>query len=505
MSMKERIRGLVDFVGSIPVLQLGIGIIFGSCIGGIISLFIGTLVGVGLIVLQSYRKWIWFAIGIVVISLRVVSFSGNSITSAHISNQNGHEVILRAVVTGDIVIQSESSRVVVEARELCESYDGDRCTAWVSSEGLVQTWIPRYPRVQIGDIVELKGSLAEPKDQEDVRFSYKSYLAHKDIYSLLYSPAVDYTEENNLFFGYRWLFEFRSKVIYKINQLLPEPHASLLTGILLGVKNNMPEDFSEALQRTGTTHVIAASGYNVNLVANFCLAVLKFINRRVRIVLALMFVLLFVLVSGASLPVVRAAIMSCISLIALILGVESNIHVSLILSGALMILVQPEVIKDISFQLSFVSTAGLVYLVPVFESFQVVEKLPKFLKDNLLVTLAAVVSTFPITAYNFQSFSVVALAVNILALPVVEVTMMIGLAVVVMPKIIAVVPALVSWVFLDYFVKVVGWFSKLSFASINLDGFSVWYLVIFYVILGLAVLFRYSERVEDNILIDIKL
>lgn len=491
----KRFSRLVNYIAELPVLQLCIGIICGAVVSSTVSLGLGL---VWLILSVCIRKilgrWTMLGIGFVIVGIRMFLVS-NELPEDHISTWNEQEVKMTAVVTSDINMKPEKCNVVVEATKVCDDNSGG-CK---EIEGKVITWIPRFPRVKNGDVLVLKGKLGKPEDFEtNDKFSYEAYLADKGIYSLMYRPGVEYTDERQLFFALRWLNDFRDLLLDKINRSLPEPHASLLAGILLGARRNMPEDFAEALQRTGTTHVIAASGYNVTLVINAVVAVLKFLNRRLRIIVSMAFIWVFVIMSGGSLPVVRAAIMGCFSLVALLLGRSSLVHVALSLSGAVMVLIDPSVISSISFQLSFLSTAGLIYLVPVLE--KVFPWVPEGLKDSTLVTVAAILVTFPITVFNFGQFSVVAVVANFLVLPVIELAMGLGMLVVLTPSGLGVVTQLVNsiaWVPLEYFVKVVKWLGSLSFAMVELPEFPVWGVALFYAALVLLIILKYPSS-EDN-------
>lgn len=356
----------------------------------------------------------------------------------------------------------------------------------------VRVFAPRYPEMKQGENIVVTGKIEYPKDYTD-EFSYKGYLSNKGIYFVMYNPKIEHGKYG-ISLLYKALLDIRCDVVDKMNRYLPEPHSSLLSGILLGVKNAMPEGFSEALRRTGTTHVIAASGYNVTLVANFIVSGLKMINRRLRIIVGIAFVWVFVIISGASIPVVRAAIMTTMTFTALFFGRASNVAQSLIFSAAIMILKNPRVVNDISFQLSFASTCGLIYIDPIMK--KLLSFLPEIVKDTLSTTFSAVISTFPITAANFGSFSIISPISNVLVLPVVEIVMALGTIFVIVPtflKILVTMLSLVVWIPLDYFVKAVNLLSGLSFASIEVPKFSYTTMFLCYLLIVLFIVFGQNK------------
>ncbi|MBN2101219.1 ComEC/Rec2 family competence protein [Candidatus Dojkabacteria bacterium] len=506
--MTTRVCKLWDYVASIPIIQICLGIIVGGFLDGVNDIVLGAIsFCISWLVRCWWKKkiWKWFGIGIVIVGIRLFLID-DSVPLDDVSRFNGSYVEILGVVTSDVKFNPEKTSVVLDVKELCLKKD-NICVDESSVSGNVQTWIPNFPRVRTGEILNISGELEEPEDFEDSgKFSYEAYLANKGVHSLIYRPEVEYTGERRFFFAYRWLLDFRDLLLNKINRTLPEPHASLAAGILLGARRSMPEDFSVSLQRTGTTHVIAASGYNVTLVINFVISIAAFLSRKIRVIVAVIFVWIFVLMSGASLPVVRAGIMGSFALAALLTGNESIVHVSLPLSGAVMILVDPGVIFDISFQLSFLSTAGLIYVVPVLE--RVFPWIPESLKDSTLVTIAAIISTFPISAFNFGQFSLIAPVANFMVLPVVELIMILGMAVLLFPRGLGFLSGLVAsicWVPLEYFVNVIEWLGSLSFASVDLPEFSSMALVLYYVILFGIVLLAYPEKREQIMLLNVDL
>jgi len=431
-------------------------------------------------------------LSVVVIHHFFTDSNSDVLEDSHISNRNDEVVEIKVLFTSDYVIRSTSVVVDVDVISLKQEDTFEVC------RGKIRVYLGKYPRFNIGERLVIKGKLEAPKDF-DSDFSYKEYLSLKGIYSVMYYPGVYSTGEYEINPFMKTLFAVREDVIGKINKYLPEPHSSLLSGILLGVKNAMPEGFSDSLQRTGTTHIIAASGYNVTLVASFLIRILSFLHRKLRIVVAIAFVWVFVIISGGSIPVVRAAIMTSVSLIALLFGRCADVGQSLVFSVAVMFLMDSNVYLDISFQLSFASTVGLIYFVPIIK--KACSFIPDSLEDSVVVTFAAILSTFPITAVNFKTLSLISPLANFLVLPVIGIVMILGSVFIVVPGFIKPLLSMISmiiWVPLDYFIKVVDFLSKLEFASIELSFFPfviglVYYFALVLIIIKCSKTVKYEE------------
>lgn len=216
------------------------------------------------------------------------------------------------------------------------------------------------------------------------------------------------------------LGNLRDKWVAILQKTLPEPMASLAAGILLGVKGQMPQDFYQALVSTGTLHIVAASGYNVSIVAEVLMKVMRgVVSRGTGIVVGIFGIVIYVLISGAGASVVRAGIMGSLTLIAYYFGRPTEARRLLWVTAGVMLLYSPLYIVDIGFQLSVAATAGLLYLEPM------MEKLPKykFLVEYLYPTLAATTATLPVILYHFGRVSWISPLVNILVLPVVPLVM----------------------------------------------------------------------------------
>lgn len=205
-----------------------------------------------------------------------------------------------------------------------------------------------------------------------------------------------------------------------LEKTLPEPMSSLAEGILLGVRQQMPQDFYDDLVATGTLHIVAASGFNVMIVASVLMVIASQIWRRgVAIGVGVVGIVGYVLLAGASASVVRAGVMGSLTLMAYYLGRPSEAKRLLWFTAAIMLIASPLLILDIGFQLSVVATAGLLYLQPQ------MKKLPNnlFLANYLYPTLTASLATMPIILWHFGQISWISPLVNMLVLPVVPMIM----------------------------------------------------------------------------------
>ena len=219
------------------------------------------------------------------------------------------------------------------------------------------------PYFRYGDRLLLEGDLEAPPELED--FDYPGFLARQGIGSVMSFPEVALVEKGNGIAFYRWLYGVRRRLADSLAAVVPEPQASLGQALLLGLRQDLPEETVEDFRATGTSHVLAISGLHLGILLGISLAVSqRILGRRRQLYLIVPFVLmwLYALISGMSPSVTRAAIMGSVYLAALLLGRPRSILPALGLAAAMMVALSPNVLWSVSFQLSFAAMAGIALL-----------------------------------------------------------------------------------------------------------------------------------------------
>lgn len=272
----------------------------------------------------------------------------------------------------------------------------------VRSRLLVRT--DRYDNWVYGDRVVAEGTLRRLDSSSGY---WTEHLAKQGIHTTLEYPHLALYERPQDPDFWRLVNAVRSRLDSLCAQLLPEPQASLLAGILVGARASMPLEFRDALNITGTSHIVAVSGFNVTVVAGLVeLAALRYMARQRALFLAILAVWLYSLLTGLPPSATRAATMCTLTLAAKLVGRGGDALSFLCLSGAIMAGLDPYILYDLGFQLSFLATAGLVLLEPVIRGW--LTRLPGWLAASLSVTLAAQLATLPIMVGSFHTLSLVA-------------------------------------------------------------------------------------------------
>jgi competence protein ComEC len=331
----------------------------------------------------------------------------------------------------------------------------------------------RYPEYVYGDRLLLEGKLKEPENFKD--FNYKTYLAKDNIYFLMNNPKIILENRNNGSVILSKLFLLKKSFQENIKILLPSPESDLINGILFGSKSELPKDLYNNFINTGTAHIIALSGFNVTIIVMFVAWIFGYLvpDKRIVVISAIAVITLFVIMTGASSSVVRAAIMGSVLLLAKYYGRAQHALNALIFAALLMVLINPKVLVfDVSFQLSFLATLGLLYIYPYFlEKFKKVPDIFK-LRDTMSATFAAQIAVLPILLFNFKQISIISPLVNVLILPAIPIAMFFGFftglfAFIFLP--LAKLLAFILWFILFYQISIINFFGNLSFSILNFN------------------------------------
>ena len=259
-----------------------------------------------------------------------------------------------------------------------------------------------------------------------------------------------------------------------INQVLPEPYAGLFDGILFGTKQAVSKDLLDALRTTGTSYLVVLNGMNISILAGLSeTTFLRFVSRRIASLLTVLIIIGFVWFVGITPSVLRAAIMSSLTLLAVALGRQKWTLFTYVLTIVIMLSVKPSWIGDLSFQISALATLGIILFAkkPAGKTENIKWFIYSLVKDNLRFTLSAQVFTIPLIFFTFGKISLVTPLTNLLIGWVITPLTAIGMVTAIAGWIFLPLGYLggwVSWVFLEYLILMVQWTAKLPFASIGL-------------------------------------
>ncbi len=450
----------------------------------------------------TIRFWALVSLAVALSILRVAMTQPKN-TAQDISFYNEQKITWRGMVNDYPDRRIDKTYYTLEAREV-RIKDVPQAV-----HGQVLLNAALSPSWSYGDELEITCKLQAPKRQADSNFYYDKYLAAKGIFSLCSFPKIKKIGESNKNF-YKYIFDLKDKVGSTINQLWNEPESSLMAGILYGARGGFDKDTTANFSRVGITHIIAVSGANVSIVVMALSGLLILIGfyRQRAFYGILGFLVLFVIFTGASASVIRAAIMGSLVLIEKHIGRPGSGGRVLAVTAAVMVAFNPYVILfDAGFQLSFLATAGIMYIFPMLGGWfekrfgKLKNPILDYLVNTFFETGSAILMTVPIILYQFGQFSVVAPFMNLAVLWLISPLMFFGFLSVIIGLLslslgflfpFAQIVAGISYVGLTFIIRLTSFLGEKSFAATQVR-FPLVAMILCYAVL-MIVLYRFYHK-----------
>lgn len=428
---------------------------------------------------EAKNKWgIIFSVFVFIFSLGIFRFHMVDVPNPAVFESKVGE---KATFSGEIIdepsIKENSQQLRVETQSAGEK------TQILLSTGLDTDY--RY-----GDEINFTGTLKRPENfitDQGKEFDYVNYLRKDGILYAMSYAKIEIISRGNGNTIKAALFSAKEKFLNKMNSAISGPESLLMGGLILGEKSSFSQELRQSFVNTGTIHIVALSGYNVTIVAEWIMklfAKVPYVPKNFGIGAGIFAILLFVLMTGGSSTAVRAGIMATLALVARATGRNYDVARALILAGVGMIILNPFLLVfDVSFQLSFIATIAVIFLAPKIEKYfmWVTERFQ--LRDIVSVTTAAYIFVFPFILYKMGNFSLVALPANVLILPFIPFTMMLGFLtgfVGLIWYVLAVPFGFISYLFLHYELAVIDFFARLPFASFTFPDFPLFLTILIY-------------------------
>ncbi len=484
------------------------GILLGARLSLFLSLSLLSFVPIFLLFFRKHSRIV------ILLCLCVVIFLAGAWrfqTSQPVENdlgfyQNQDEVEIKGVISSDVEFRDRTLRFVLSAREI------EQDNEWHSISGSVLIILPRYPAYQYGDFLYLKGNLEHPTTDSEAELISAEYSQ-----TMAFPEAEPLAEPLNKGKGLRVMeviYSLRGKMAEVLARVLPEPQASLAQGIVLGIRSSIPEAVNKAFSYSGTMHLLAISGLNLTIVAGILTSLgLWLFGRRhyIYVWLALGMTWFYTMLTGMNPPVMRAAIMVSMFLMAEYLGRQRSALTALAFAGAVMVGIDPPVLWEASFQLSFLAMLGLIFVLPPLRTAGrgIVNRISSqdewwtstanMIVDSFATSLAAVIAVQPVVAYYFRTFSPAGVLATLLTLPVLPAIILIGvvaagLGMLWMP--IAHALAWVVWLLLSYLLLVVNVFSGAYFKT---GAINATFIILYYSCLILALYLAHHWKKTGNL------
>lgn len=357
------------------------------------------------------------------------------------------------------------------------------------------------PLFRFGDQLEIKGRLKKPLSFEIANYEY--LLAKEGVYGIIFFPAINFRSSGKAFFISQKIFELKEKLKEIIEKSFVSFKRSLLAALLLGEKQEMPNELKEKLNRSGLRHITAISGMHITIIGWIFVSFFNFLNvsRRNSLLLSLVFIFFFIGLTGFSASAVRAGIMISFYFLALYFGRLPISYRPLCLAGFLMLFQNPFLLKfDLGFQLSFLAMIGIISFSQFFQ--QEMKSIPNFsflpLRQIISLTISAQIFTLPLQVFNFGYFSLSGILSNLLVLPFLSILIVLGFLFLffsLFSKIIASPFYFPLFFLLEMLEKTINFFSQLPFAVFYLQLSTI----LLFIIYCLLIIFAFKVQKQTSL------
>ncbi len=314
--------------------------------------------------------------------------------------------------------------------------------------------------VKQGQMVIAQGVLEAPENFSE--FNYIKYLEYRGVFAELKRAKIMVVDHRHPWY-LKLMRDWRNQIIRKTQQRLDKISAGIVLGVLVGQREQLPDNLQEAYRRVGLIHILVVSGYNLTVLASAVGIAGYVLGRRWTDLSALIMIWLFVILVGADSPVVRAGIMASVLILSRSVGRLTGSYVLLLYAVTAMAVFNPlRIFYDIGLQLSVAATFGVLTA----NRLRILFEKTSWWSELTWSSSGAILATTPLIAKYFGTFSLVAPVANAAVLPTIPLLMLSG-ALVLVPW-VGKWSAVITELLVSVQVGIVNLLANLSFSQIEL-------------------------------------
>jgi competence protein ComEC len=406
--------------------------------------------------LNSFKnRWLWGVLISVVFVFAGISYEH---LNAEVKPFPKREVVISGNVLENPKVNAGSYRICIRVNAILDS------GIWQAADHKVVCTLQKKSGSVPGlnQRIFLKTNFKEIKNfGNPFEFDYKTYMNRNGYF---YTAFVDSGNwfikgKNSHFSLTMWALEIRDMILNYYKQLnLPPSSFAVISALTVGDKRYLDDETKMAYVNSGTIHILAVSGMHVGLLFWLLQQLFRPLmffkkGKLLRSIAVLVFIWIYALITGLTPSVVRASVMFSFWIIGDTSNRKTNIYNTICASAFLLLIIDPDTIYDVGFQLSYLAVIGIVvFYKDIFNWFYVKNFVLKHVWSWIAVSLAAQLFTLPVTLYNFHQFPNYFLLSNIIALPLSTVILYGSLAT------LLVIPFKFLWIPAGWFLKIlIGW------------------------------------------------
>jgi competence protein ComEC len=389
----------------------------------------------------------------------------------------GHKVTIQATATSDS-IYSKASQIEFTANN-ATLLQGPALQKDLAGSFKISGF--GTPMVYRGDRVQISGKLYPMRGANQGRIAY--------------------AQLTRVGFDDSWMNKFTRRFSAGMQSALPEPQASFGLGLLIGQRSTLPQELTNQLVMVGLVHIVAVSGYNLTILVRAS-SRLKLKSKYQQLILSLTLIVAFILMTGFSASIVRAAIVSILGLWAWYYGRDLRPVLLITFTAALTGLFNPFYVwGDLGWYLSFLAFFGVLVIAPAISA-RLFKNEPKLLTSVVIETLSAEIMTLPLIMMTFGQLSLIGLVANAMIGPLVPLAMLLSAAAATAGMVFAPIAGWLAWparLLLTYMLDVVHLLADIPSIflqrSVNTYQMLAFYIFVVLITLGLR---KHQTRIKEK-------
>lgn len=354
-----------------------------------------------------------------------------------------------------------------------------------------------------GDVIELAAQITDfdfPRNPN--LFDYNTYYHRQGFIGSIFTSQSNIKiiqRHTGNWFIKKLIIPIRNYFFNTISQYLGGDEKALLIGILLGEKQEMSDKLRQTFADTGIAHILAVSGLHIAILIGILLLLLPTIRVRgfLQLVIIIVVIVLYLSIIGFKMSAVRAGLMALFVCLGLYIQRYYNPLNSVLVAAIIILLFSPQAIFEISFQLSFMATLGIIMITPKLYNTIKKYKIPKYITRYLLlpflVSFSATISIAPIILYYFFQFPLLTVFANLLIIPLVSLAMPLGFLVIFLNlflKSLAAIYAQTLWLTLKSIIYLSEKFSNISWQNLEFGKPPLILIALFYLFLLMIIFWQ---------------
>lgn len=373
---------------------------------------------------------------------------------------------------------------VITLKKEKEKYD-----EYIINNYLVKDYSKKFNLV-VGNIVSIKGKVKNLEELKFDNFDYGRFIKSSGYKGLIEAKSYNFLGINKFYFNINKVYTYIKDTI----RYLYKENSDFINSLILGMKYDLSSDEEDMFSKTGTSHIIAMSGLHIGILSSIFILIMNKINRIYKLILLSLIMFLYLIMVGSTPSLIRATFFMILSLFSYFIDRKSDSISNLSFIGIILLIKNPFVIYNISFQLSFLATLSIIYFYRIINN--------KLKNSFLSITLSANILTFPLIYYHFNNISLLSIFGNIIIVPFVGVIIYISIFSVFLFNInifICEILVSINKQIINTIYFLLNKLSNIDFLYIEFEKSNLIYVIIYYILIFSYMIYKEQKTIKEGV------